>query len=41
MKIRNDVLKQLRVMRRRIERETNPAKKMQMVHEYEVMLDIM
>ena len=40
MKIRNDVTKQLRVIRRRIEQETNPKKKMQMVREYEVLLDI-
>lgn len=40
MKIRNDVIKQLRIIRRRIEQERNPKKKMQMVREYEVLLEI-
>ena len=40
MKIRNDVIKQLRVIRRRIEQEKNPKKKMQIIREYEVLLEI-
>lgn len=41
MKIRNDVVKQLRTIRRKIEKESNPAKKLKMVREYEVLLDLM
>jgi hypothetical protein len=39
MRIRNGVMKQLRVTRKRIERESNPSKKMRLVREYEVLLE--
>ena len=39
MKIRNGVMKQLRVTRRRIEREKNPVKRMRLLREYEVLLE--